>query len=247
MGMTDVLRTRADNTGIITGSEEMRLLREQVEALRDAHAKTTEDVNTLKTELEKVKSIAAEAEKKAKRLNQELQDSIRKNRELKYKLREERLKTESTKPESTAISRSQMGRDEPEPMEVEVAPSEGATTTSAPAPSVRPQITKRDLAEFPALRPPIKGKVAVIPDTPRGLPPPEIVEEERRENHKVSKKRKKGDKKAQWDQMESFSSTEARPKKQVATRMETMRDQRRKEEFPPLPPANKNTPNHAKA
>jgi len=58
-----------------------------------------------------------------------------------------------------------------------VAPFGGAATINAPTSSVRIQITERDLAEYPALKPPIKGKVAVIPDIPRGLPPPEIAKE----------------------------------------------------------------------
>jgi len=129
VGMTDVLRTRADETGVKTGSEEMHLLKEQVEVLRSTQEKTTEDVNAMKAELEKAKITAAEAEKKAKRLAQELQDSIRKNRELKQKLweaQEEMQKTELTEPiVSTSKRRNGQDEPEPEPMEVEVALSRG--------------------------------------------------------------------------------------------------------------------------
>jgi len=47
----------------------MRLLRAQVEALRNTQVKTTEDVSAMKAELERAKLIAAEAEKKAKPRN----------------------------------------------------------------------------------------------------------------------------------------------------------------------------------
>jgi len=121
---------------------------------------------------------------------------------------------------------------------------------ASPTPPVRIQITERDLAEHPALRLPIKGKVAVIPDTPGDCHPPEIVEQEEKENRKVSKKRRKRDRKAAWNDMESFSSVDARPENtleerivnKVVARLGSTKNQKKGEGSPSLPSTSGGTP-----
>jgi len=100
-------------------------------------------------------------------IKKNLQDSIRKNGELKDQLREERRKVEALKAE---LASKKGLENSSEPMEVEMSPPIG--TAESPPPRARVQITQADLEEFPALRPLIKGKVRVIPDTGRELPPP---------------------------------------------------------------------------
>jgi len=102
--------------------------------------------------------------------------------ELKRKLDEERKRVEQ-------LRREMEYHREPEPMEVEVP-------SSAP--------TARELRDFPALRPAIQGKVAVIPGD-RVFPPPELKEDT--EARKVSARRKRGTKGPSWGEMEVFSFT----------------------------------------
>jgi len=99
---------------------------------------------------------------------------------------------------------------ESEPMEVEVTPPVPEPVEDLPNLPAKIGVTKRDLEDFPALRPPIRSKVVVIPDTGRELPPPKV--EEDRSDHRVSSKRKKGAKDPSWGDMEVFSSTRGYPR-----------------------------------
>jgi len=59
-----------------------------------------------------------------------------------------------------------------------------------PTPAPRVVITDRDLKNYPAKRPPIQGKVAVLPETGRVFPPSDM--ERDKTVDRVSSKRRKG-------------------------------------------------------
>jgi len=188
MGLADVLRTRADETAEATGNEELRQLRERVARLVSEQERTNSLVQSLREEVVRTKEEATTAKQKAKAVRMELQNSIKKNEELRRRLREEREKMETNRKAESSNQRVD------EPMEVEqTSPNFAGEDSPTPAP-VMP--TERELRDFPALRPALQGRRAIIPDRP--LPPPEI--ERDMEAHKVSTKRKKGTRGIAWDQ-----------------------------------------------
>jgi len=217
MGMVDVLRTRADSTGAKTGEDELRRLRELVEKLNKAQEGFNEKLNAMKDELEKARNqTRREKEKREKALDEARREREKRERAME-KLRDERAKAEEAMASLRHMERlraSTMGRlspprPEPQLMETEevFAPPQTQTlySTAVTSPKgAKIRVTRRDLEEFPALRPPIQGKRMVIPD--RDLPPPEVEREKR--DDKISKRRKKkGDTVPIWDRMEAFSST----------------------------------------
>jgi len=98
-------------------------------------------------------------------------------------------------------------------MDIEASPSSKADEMSSTAQMCINYPSEQELAEFPALRPPIKGKRARISDEPGCTyvspnkvlpPPPEVLTD--KEEHKVSSKRKKGKAGTDWGQAELYSS-----------------------------------------
>jgi len=169
MGLTDVLRTRADGTAETTGSEELRRLREQVAKLISEQKRMNTTMQSMREEMAKANEPTETARLKVRTARQELQDAIRRNDELRQKLREEKERAESLRKEMATKQRKR----EVEPMEVEIVPSPHEGRTNPPTPPVTTRPTERELRDFPALRPAIQGRVSVIPGRP--LPPPEAI------------------------------------------------------------------------
>jgi len=201
MGLTDILRTRADGTAELTGSEELRQLREQIAELQKEHEKMGATIQTLRDDVAKAREEAETAKRKANVARQELLNSSQKNEELRRRLREEREKIEAVKRHTPP---AQPRREEP--MEVDPTPPTWEKEETPPPRRIMP--TAQELKNFPALRPPRKGKREPIPERP--LPPPE--REEDYEEKRISKGRKKGTRGPAWDQMEAFSSIMTDPK-----------------------------------
>jgi len=179
LGAIEVLRTRADITAKKTGQEEVRGMRERLDYLSKAQNESDRKLMELTSELEATKAAMKEERTKRESVLRQMRDITLKNETLKAKLSEERAKhkeelrrARNTRPEEESPTHT-------EPMEVEVpqppptAESAGDTAqppTYATATAARPKITRRDLEEFPAMRPAVQGKRVRIPD--RDLPPP---------------------------------------------------------------------------
>jgi len=209
MAGIEVLRTRADETGEKTGNEELRILRQKVEKLNNAQEKTEATMNEMKAQMDKLKKKADEEKEKRDKAMKQLRAVITENGLLKGKMEELRKKHAQEMERAKAIALNP-----PELMEVEIMPvsptAETTRTTSTPTSPVRTLPTTRELKEWPAFRPPIRGKTMRIPETQcftsRDLPsPPEV--EEIRKSSKVSKKRRKGEGGVAWNEMELCSTT----------------------------------------
>jgi len=209
MAGIEVLRTRADETGEKTGNEELRILRQKVEKLNNAQEKTEATMNEMKAQMDKLKKKADEEKEKRDKAMKQLRAVITENGLLKGKMEELRKKHAQEMERAKAIALNP-----PELMEVEIMPvsptAETTRTTSTPTSPVRTLPTTRELKEWPAFRPPIRGKTMRIPETQcftsRDLPPPPEVEEIRKSS-KVSKKRRKGEGGVAWNEMELCSTT----------------------------------------
>jgi len=217
MGLTDVLRTRADGTAEATGSEELRQLRQQLAELSKEQEKMNTTIQTLREEIRRAREEAETAKQKAKVARQELLNSTRKNEELRQRLKEERERAEAAARKDKKIP--PLSREEP--MEVDQTPPTQREEEIPPPRRMLP--TQQELEEFPALRPPLKGKRAVVSSREqdrlyRLLPPPEC-EQYWWDNggEKVSRGRMRGTKGPAWDQMEAVSSVLEDPEEAVSS------------------------------
>jgi len=141
MGLTDVLRTRADAANGQTGQDnDPEELRRLVADLQKEQEKSGADI-ALRGEMAQAKVAAETADKKVEMIKRDLQDSIRKNQELKQLLKEEKSRVEALKAELSSRKVPQGS----EPMEVEVVPHTPKQIGGRPSPRVR--VTQRDLED----------------------------------------------------------------------------------------------------
>jgi len=194
-------------------------------------------ITALTEELNKVKTKAREEAKRNRRIINELKNS------LSQQIAERKRQKPQPRQVATGIlidlSDTVTPTAPPEPMEFDPTPAPPPTETAEVVPTPLPRrtrVTRKDLEEWPALRPPIRGVRTVIPDTGREFPPPEIEMDlyEQRE----SIKRRKGLKGPAWDKMEAFPMTQsgATPSTPTASRKET------RSETTSRPPPPKNDP-----
>jgi len=204
----EILRTRADTTAERTGSEEMRKMREQSEKLREklSSAQISMDAKLieLREEVEKARELARTETIKKERAMKQLKDALSQNVALQKMIAEEK---EKIRAEKSKVVGTGPRHDNQEPMELEIVPPSTPSAEreeSAPASTARQRISARDWAEYPIIRPAIKGKTSIVPEVRRNLPPPE--REEDVGNERVSSKKKRGLKGPNWGGMEYYSS-----------------------------------------
>jgi len=127
MGLTDVLRTRADGSEV---EEEILQLREIVAELRKDQEKTSQELSQLREAMVKAKAEAEAANQKTQMIKRSLKESIVKNDELKTLLKEERRKALERR---HTPDRAQQGRGT-EYMDVEIIPPPHNQRKGAPLP-----------------------------------------------------------------------------------------------------------------
>jgi len=194
---------------------ELEVAKSQIKREKEKRERATEQVQREREKREKISEQLREEREKAEKAMTSLRELMGNTYILKSRMKDlktqhaeeiERLKASvNTRTESSSAI-------QPAPEPMEIAEERESTPTAPPISysevvsspkGAKIRITRKDLEEFPALAPPLRGYRRVIPD--RDLPPPEIPEDE--EAQRVSKKKKKGTKGPSWERMEVFSST----------------------------------------